>query len=61
MNVLKELQPIKVFEYFEEICAIPHGSRDTKKISDYCVNFAKNHNLRYIQDEFNNIVIFISF
>ena len=58
MKVLKDCTPQKVFEYFEEICAIPHGSRDTKKISDYCVNFAKNHNLRYIQDEFNNIVIF---
>ncbi|MBQ3545357.1 MAG: aminoacyl-histidine dipeptidase [Lachnospiraceae bacterium] len=60
MTILKDFTSQKVFEYFEEICAIPHGSRDTKKISDYCVDFAKNHNLRYIQDEFNNIVIFKS-
>ena len=28
MSVLGELQPNKVFQYFEEICAIPHGSRN---------------------------------
>lgn len=58
MEVLKDCNPKKVFKYFEEICAIPHGSRDTKKISDYCVNFAKEHNLIYVQDENNNIVIY---
>jgi dipeptidase D len=58
MKVLNDCKSLKVFEYFEEICAIPHGSRDTKKISDYCVNFAKNHSLRYIQDESNNVIVF---
>lgn len=27
-------------------------------ISDYCVEFAKEHNLRYIQDKSNNVIIF---
>lgn len=58
MKVLKELEPRKVFEYFEEICSIPHGSRNTKKISDYLVGFAKEHKLRSIQDEYNNVIIF---
>ena len=26
MEVLSELQPKAVFHYFEELCAIPHGS-----------------------------------
>lgn len=47
-----------MFEYFEEICGIPHGSSDTKAISDYCVAFAKDHGLQYIQDESNNVIIF---
>lgn len=47
----------KVFDYFEEICAIPHGSRDTKRISDYLVSFAKEHGLVFYQDEANNVVI----
>lgn len=51
------LQSKKVFQYFEEIAAIPHGSRNTKAISDYLVEFAKAHNLEYYQDEMNNVVM----
>lgn len=57
MRVLGELEPKGVFEFFEDLCAIPHGSGDTKRISDYCVQFAKLRNLEYIQDEFNNVII----
>lgn len=55
---LAGLEPAAVFGYFEEICAIPHGSRNTRMISDYLVNFAKSHDLRYIQDEADNVIIF---
>ena len=55
---LEGLEPQSVFRYFEEICAIPHGSRNTKAISDYLVAFAKAHSLTCRQDESNNVVIF---
>ena len=55
---LADLNPASVFGFFEEICAIPHGSRNTKAISDYLVDFAKTRGLRYFQDEVNNVVIF---
>lgn len=42
MGILSKLEPNRVFYYFEEICQIPHGSTNTKEISDYCVNFAKS-------------------
>ena len=58
MGVLSNLEPAPVFRYFEEICGIPHGSSNTKAISDYCVSFAKEHGLRYIQDDLNNVIIF---
>lgn len=58
MAVLSELKPKKVFKYFEKICGIPHGSGNTKQISDYCVSFAKKRGLRYIQDNSNNVIIF---
>lgn len=58
MKVLSSLEPHKVFEYFEEICSIPHGSSNTKKISDYLVTFAREHDLRYIKDQSNNVIIF---
>lgn len=58
MEILSNLEPKSVFHYFEEICAIPHGSSNTKAISDYCVRFAKAHGLRYIQDDSDNVIIF---
>lgn len=57
MNVLQDLEPKSVFTYFEKICAIPHGSGNTKAISDFCVDFAKERDLRYRQDENNNVII----
>ena len=58
MNAVKlaGLEPASVFGYFEKICSIPHGSRNTKMISDYLVSFAVEHGIRYIQDELNNVM-----
>ena len=50
-NILSDLEPKSVFNYFEQICSIPHGSRNTKQISDFCVSFAKEHNLKNINLE----------
>ncbi len=57
MRVLENLQPERVFYYFEEIAKIPHGSGNTKQISDYLVGFAKKHNLEHYQDEVNNVIM----
>lgn len=57
MRVLENLQPERVFYHFEEIAKIPHGSGNTKQISDYLVAFAKEHNLEYYQDEINNVIM----
>ncbi len=57
MNVLSNLEPKSVFRFFEDLCAIPHGSRNTKAISDYCVAFAKERGLEHYQDQDNNIII----
>ena len=61
MNPVKlaGLQPAAVFGYFEEICSMPHGSGNTKIISDYLVRFAQEQGLQYIQDELNNVIIFV--
>ena len=55
---LAGLEPASVFAYFEKICSIPHGSHNTKQISDYLVSFAQEHGIRYFQDELNNVVMF---
>ena len=58
MNKLNDLNPKSVFHFFEEICCIPHGSGNTKQISDYLVSFAVQHGLRYEQDGLNNVIIY---
>ena len=57
MSVLGNLEPKSVFGYFEDICKIPHGSGNMDKISQFCVDFAKEHGLEYIQDDMKNVII----
>lgn len=57
MGILSELEPKKVFQFFEEICSIPHGSHNTDQISRYLVDFAKKRELKYRQDAMGNVVI----
>ena len=56
-DILKGLGPHKVFEYFETICGIPHGSGNVKAISDFCVAFAKERGFQVFQDEAYNVII----
>ena len=56
-NILADLQPQAVFKYFEQICAIPHGSGNVKQISDYLCEFARERNLWFKQDESYNVII----
>ncbi len=60
MNAIKlaGLEPANVFYYFEKLCSIPHGSGNTKPISDYLVSFAKEQGIDYIQDSLNNVILF---
>ena len=57
MAVLENLEPKRVFRFFEEMSAIPHGSFNTKAVSDWCVAFAQERGLEYYQDETNNVII----
>ena len=55
--MLEHLLPSRVFYYFEQLCAIPHGSGNTKAISDYCMSVAATLGLDAEQDEYNNVII----
>jgi len=57
MAVLSGLKPERVFYYFEKLCAVPHGSGNTKEISDLCVGFARELGLKYRQEACNNLII----
>ena len=56
-GVLDHLEPKKVFEYFEILTTIPHGSYNCKAVSDFCVDFAKKRGLFVIQDDHYNVII----
>lgn len=47
-----------VFDFFEKISSIPRGSGNNEGISNFLVEFAKEHGLRYVQDEALNVVIY---
>ena len=55
---LSMLKPQKVFQFFEEICGIPHGSYNIDQISDYLAEFARKRNLKYVQDSYKNVIIY---
>ena len=57
MGIMNGYEPKKVLEFFEQICAVPHGSGNTKAISDYLVRFAEERGLRYTQDAENDVII----
>ena len=46
-----------MFRYFKEISDVPRSSSHNEKISAYLVNFAKEHELEYYQDESGNVII----
>ncbi|MBO4458405.1 MAG: aminoacyl-histidine dipeptidase [Butyrivibrio sp.] len=57
MAVLQEIEPKEVFHFFEEICNIPHGSKNLEQISNYLVSFAQDRQLEVICDGELNVII----
>ena len=58
MGVLSNIEPKEVFKHFEALSMIPRRSFRNEKISAFCVQFAKDHGLDYVQDEMGNVVIY---
>ena len=57
MGILSALEPKKVFFFFEQLCAVPHGSGNTRQISDFCVRFARERGLEHYQDTLGNVIL----
>ncbi len=55
---MSNLKPERVFYYFKQISDVPRGSGNCGGMARYCKNFAINHNLKYIKDAADNVVIF---
>ena len=56
-EILGNLKPQAVFHYFEQMTKIPRESGNEAAISDYLVNFAKEHQLEYVQEPCKNVII----
>ena len=57
MAVLEHLEPRDVFSFFEQLCAIPHGSGNSRVVSDWLMEFAARRGLEARRDGCNNAVI----
>ena len=58
MPVLNNIEPKKVFEFFELISSVPHGSDNTAQISKLICEFASQRGLAYYCDELGNVIIY---
>ncbi|MBR5456466.1 MAG: aminoacyl-histidine dipeptidase [Bacteroidaceae bacterium] len=56
MNTLN-LQPESVFDFFMQICNIPHGSKNEAQISAFLQNFGKELGYETIADNVGNVLI----
>ena len=56
-KMIKTPKPENVMKIFFDLTKIPRGSGNMDKVAEYCENFAKKHNLWYIRDEKNNVII----
>ena len=56
-RVLNGYRPEAVFDYFEQLCAIPHGSYHEAAAADFLCAFARERGLVYRHDEMHNVLI----
>ena len=56
-RVLSACEPQSVFGFFEDICAIPHGSGNEAAVAAYIQQFAEDRGLFCHRDSVNNVFI----
>ncbi|MBQ7321802.1 MAG: aminoacyl-histidine dipeptidase [Clostridia bacterium] len=55
--VIHGYRPEKLFRYFEDLAAIPHGSGNESAVADWLEGFARERSLDCVRDEWNNVLI----
>ncbi len=56
-NEISKLKPERVWQYFSEICEIPHPSKKEEKIIAYLIEQGKKMGLQTERDEIGNVLI----
>lgn len=54
---MRRREPKRVFELFEEICAIPRCTGDEEKVAQFIIEFSKNAGLEVKQDLAGNVIV----
>jgi len=56
-QLLQELQPNRLWHYFQEICQVPRPSKKEEGIAAYLVRFAEANHLKCLTDKAGNVLI----
>ena len=54
---MSQLQPQKVWQYFDEICQVPRPSKKEEKIIQYLIDTAKKIGVEVERDDIGNVVM----
>lgn len=57
MTQLKNIEPLRIWYFFEEICGIPRISKKEDRIIQYLIDFSRKNKLEFRQDKAGNLVI----
>lgn len=55
--IIKNISPEHLFNRFEDICSIPHGSGNEGRLADFIENFAAAHGHYVCRDRNNNVLV----
>ena len=48
---ISTLQPTKIWQFFDDICKIPHPSKKEDRMIDYLMKFGQDRQLETLKDE----------
>lgn len=57
MSTIKNLQPTRVWEVFDQMLQIPRPSKHEERIQEWAVSFGKSLGLETVKDESGNVII----
>ena len=55
--ILQGREPFIVFQQFEDICSIPHGSGNERALREHIISIADEYGYSHEQDEIGNIIV----
>ncbi|MEZ9139004.1 MULTISPECIES: aminoacyl-histidine dipeptidase [unclassified Shewanella] len=57
MTAINQLYPQPLWQWFEQICSIPHPSKFEQALSEHIQQWAKSKNLSVVEDKVGNLII----